>query len=935
MKKIYLVITAIFLLGLSSFAQKVGGRVKGILQDSASAIPLTDATVSLIRSKDSTLISFTLTEKNGSFEIKNIEAGDYQIVATFQGLQTKRIGFTISADSIVADLGLIRLGPHYKTMDEVVIRDESPVKINGDTLAFRADAFKTKPNATVEDLLKKLPGMQVDKDGTVKAQGEQVQKVYVDGKEFFGSDPKLATKNLNADMIDQVEVFDDMSEQAKFNKIDDGSRSKAINLKLKKDKKKGIFGKANAGYGTGEHYDAGLTANFFKGPSQTSLITKANNTNNIGFTVGDMLGVFNSGGNSGGPGGTNVVRTGGSANFGGLNLGSTGSGLTTTSQLGMNYRDTWSKHFDVNGSYFFNHTQTTNFQRTFRQTFAADTIYINDQQGNSFGRNDNHRFNMNLIYSIDSLNSIIFSPSLNFQNSVNNSDDTTSYDYTAQGTTHQLNESRSFNNNSGNGVNWANNLIWRKRFLRPGRTFSLNFSNTWNNNARETYNIINAKINSRNIYTNTDGESRNYGMSLSYTEPLARNKILEFNYSYSRNGNESDREAFKYDPATGRYDIGYDTLSNHFQNLNEYHRAGTNFRVVQKKYNYQLGVSVQQTLLESNNLTQKSDQTQKFTNIFPTASFNYQFQRNKNLRFNYRGSTRQPSIAQLQDVLDPSRYPYLSKGNPSLKQEFSNNFILGYNFFDMIHFRNLFAFINFNNTYNKIVSSVTQNPDGSQLTIPVNMNGAYMFSANINFGLPIKKMQGGNFNTTTRVSLNRDPSMFNQRKNVTDNLNIGEDLRLNYNYKERLDLGITASINYNGVRYSIQTTQQNQSYFTHTYSADLTYTFNKGFILSSDFDYTFNTGRTNGYNRNYAMWNAGFAKQLFKNKRGEIKLSVFDILNQNVSINRNVGQNYIEDVQNSTIQRFFMLGFVYRINRMGGKSMSRMENGPRGFKLTQ
>ncbi len=945
MEKLFLLLLAIFTIAYQSSAQKFNGVVKGILQDSTSAYPLSDATVSVSNQKDSSLVSFTLTSKNGNFEIKNLEAGDYFLNCSFTSLQTRKIKFSVGPGKEQADMGIIKMDRFYKSMAGVIIVDDAPVRINGDTLAFRADAFKTKPNATVEDLLKKMPGMQVDKDGTVKAQGEQVQKVYVDGKEFFGSDPKLATKNLNADMIDQVEVFDDMSEQSKFNKIEDGSRSKSINLKLKKEKRKGIFGKVYAGYGTENHYDAGATANFFKGTTQTSVIAKANNTNNIGFTVSDMLGMFggggggNFGGGSGGSGGMNVVRmnSGGNSGFSGLNLGATGNGLTSSSQVGINYRDTWSKYFDVNGSYFFNHTETKNYSKSLRQTFASDTTYFNDQQKNTLGSNNNHRFNMNMIYKIDSLNSIIFSPNLSFQNSRNNAEDTTSYFFRNAGAEQELNQSRTQNNSWGSGVNWANNMIWRKRFLRPGRTLSVNLSNTFNNNDRQSYNIIKAKFNPRDIYNNTDAKTRNYGIGFSYTEPLTRNQVMEFNYNYTRNRSESDRVSLNFNTTTGKYDITDLTLTNHFQNLNEGHRAGMNYRVVQKKYNYQFGIGVQQTLLESNNITKNILQSQKFTNLFPTASFNYQFARSRSLRFNYRGSTRQPGISQLQEVVDISSTPYLYKGNAALKQEFSNNISLSYNFFDIVKYSNFFAFLTYNNTYNRISNSVTINPDGTQLTIPVNLNGYYALSGNVNIGFPVRKMKGGNFNTTTRATMNRDPSLYKGQKNYTSNLNIGEDLRLNYNHKEKLDLGLTASINYNSVHYTNPgQLNQDQSYFTHNYSADATYTFKKGIILSSDFDYTFNTGRTNGYNRNYAMWNASLGKQLFKKKRGEIKASVFDMLNQNTNVVRNIGSNYIEDVQNTTLQRFFMLSFIYHMNRMGGKTMpSMMERATRGIRIMQ
>src|SRR5215213_7327381 len=280
MKKLYIAFFASFILGLSLtvHAQNVRGVARGTLQDSVTATPLADATITLVRSKDSSLISFTVTSGSGYFEIKNIEAGTYNLLISYTGMQNFKKQFTISTTHAVSDFGTIKLDRNYKSLDEVVVKDDAPVKIKGDTVEFRAESFKSvKPNATVEDLLKKVPGMEVAKDGTVKSQGEQVQKVYVDGKEFFGNDPKMATRNLSQDMVESIQVYDDMSEQAKFTQVDDGSRTKAINIKLKKDKKNGVFGKAMAGGGTNGRYQSSLSLNRFVGDRQISLVGSANN----------------------------------------------------------------------------------------------------------------------------------------------------------------------------------------------------------------------------------------------------------------------------------------------------------------------------------------------------------------------------------------------------------------------------------------------------------------------------------------------------------------------------------------------------------------------------------------------------------------------------------------------------------------------------------
>jgi hypothetical protein len=415
-------------------------------------------------------------------------------------------------------------------------------------------------------------------------------------------------------------------------------------------------------------------------------------------------------------------------------------------------------------------------------------------------------------------------------------------------------------------------------------------------------------------------------MGFSYTEPLSRDKMLEFNYNYNKNNNQSDRHVYDLDTITGKYVRENFTQTNLFQNSSESNRFGTNYRVVKKKYNYQFGIAAQKTNLESNNLSKKQLIQQTFTNFFPSASFNYQFARSRALRFQYRGNTNQPGTTQLQETTEKNNPLYWTRGNAALRQEYNNNFSLTYNFFNMTSFRNYFFRLGFSNTTNKIVNNVLSRPGiykddtitrGVQLTVPVNANGTYNVNGNINVGFPIKRMKGGNFNTTTTVRYGRDISFVDSMENISKNVSLGENIHLGYTYKEKLDISLGGGLNYTAARYTLSG-QNNNSYYTYTASGDVSYLFPKDFSLSTDVDFIGTSGLANGYNQNYFLWNASFSKQMLKNNRGELKLSVFDILKQNRSVSRNFGSNYIEDVQNSAVQRFFMLSFTYNLKRMGG-----------------
>ncbi len=922
MKKILpllLLLTVAF--SIASFAQKNKPVLKGHLVDSLQKQVLENATVSLVNAKDSSLAGFTRTNADGRFALVNLQPGNYRLSVSMVGFHPLWKDVTIAAAE--TDLGDITM-KDKSLLNEVVVQNQRPpVQVNGDTLEFNAEAFKTKPNAVVEDMLKKMPGVEVDKDGTIRVNGQKISRVYVNGKEFFGNDPKIATRNLDADAVDKVQVFDKKSDQATFTGIDDGNSEKAINLKLKKDRKKMEFGKVTAGAGTKGAYDGQFNVNRFNGEQQLSAIGMANNTNRQGFTFGDVL---NFTGETqrmlrGGGGGRIVINNNGPADFGlpvqGIN---NSEGIAKTIAGGINFNDTWKKKTEVNGSYFYNNIDVANDKNTTRKNLSPVNPFVYNEKNNSDKKSESHRLNFTVDAKLDSLNSLKFTPQLTTQH--NQYSNNSTYQSLLPGDK-LLNKGYTNSTTDANGFNYTGGLLFRHKFKKKGRTFSSNINtgyndtkssgtlqsinNFYNNGTLDNKDTLD-QVNQLNSVTST------YGANISYTEPLSKKALIELNSFFNKSNGALNKKTYDINNQTGKHDIVNDVLSNTFKSEYMYTGGGVNLRTQQKKITMGAGTAIQYASLLSR-LKDNSTIRQHFTNLLPAANFTYNFTRTKNLTLQYTTSTQQPTTAQLQPVMDVSDPLNIKVGNPNLQQQYQHNVNLNYFSASPLAQKNFFAYANLNASQNAIVNADALDQFGSRTTTYKNVNGVYNVFAGIEAGFKIKKINS-RINIGTSSILFNNFNFLNDVKNRITNLALNPRLGISYSYKEKFDISTSARFSYNTIKYSLQPAY-NDNYWRNTYEADANINLPWHISINNEFSYSVNTGRSQGYNKNVALWNAAVTKGLFKFQRGTLKLSVFDLLNQNIGINRNANLNYIEDASYKVLTRFFMASFTYNLRKAG------------------
>ncbi len=929
---------AFFLMAFSGFSQSAL-TVKVVDVQKA---PLPGVAIILKSLPDSALAAQGYTDTEGQFFQRNLQPGNYLIEAQL-------VGFEKGQQTITLQERMNRLPDWTLQESRALLKEATVTELQeratqkDDTTEFNAAAFKVNPDADASDLIKKMPGIEVQ-GGTVQAQGEAVKRVLVDGKEFFGNDPSLALKSLPADVIDKIQVFDRMSEQSQFTGFNDGNTEKTINITTKPGMNKGQFGKIYAGYGTDDRYKAGGNVNIFKGKRRLSFIGMTNNTNEQNFSTQDILQMTGGGGSPFGGRGGRPGFGGGADNF----MTGNQNGINQTHSFGVNYSDEfWKGKLKVTGSYFFNQTNNQTDLRLNRQ-FLLETLPARfyDEIQNNTATNRNHRLNLRITADLDSMNKIILRPNLSFQDNRSNSSFTGSNFSEAL---KLINSTQTENFSDFSGYQFSNSLLWQRKLNKKGRTISTDLQTELNDRAGS------ATLFARNRFvTGADSlyvidqsqesqiTAQKLAVNVRYTEQITEKDQLEFNYEPAYQTNYSVQFTDRVDQLTG-LPFRDAILSSDFDNFTTTHVAGISYQRSEKKMQFMISANYQNLRLEGDLRTPFETRIDRTWNkILPRAWFRYSFSKTKQFRTFYRARAITPSVQQLQEAVNNSNPLQLSTGNPNLDQGVNHFWVGRFNNINTVTNRNFFMFFNTqittnyigNSTFISPIDSILPNgitlPRGAQINRPENLGTSYSFRTYASYGFPLSFIKS-NMSLNGGMSWQQSPGLINGARNISDFTNFNTGLTLGSNISEKIDFTLSYSAQYNILENSIQQ-NLNNNFFTHTAGISGQFAIYKGLIIQSDINQYMYAGLGEAFDLNFLLWNAGIGYKFLKNDAAELRLTVFDLLKQNNSIMRTVNETFVEDRQTTVLQRFFMLTFTYNLrNFKNGKAPEVQENNPYGF----
>jgi hypothetical protein len=873
------------------------GRLKGTVIDSTENTPLEAATISVFLASDSSLVSYALSGIKGEFAVHDVprETACWLMV-TFNGYNAVIKSFRIPAGKQELDIRAIRINKAYSELGQItVVAHKPPVVIRQDTIEFNVGSFVTRPNGMIEDVLRQMPGVEIESDGTITINGKKVSKVTLDGKEFFGDDPRIATRNLPKDIIDKIQVTDNRSRESRFNKIKTGDEDLAINLTIRKDKNQGWLGMAGAGYGSDKRHEAFANINYFNDGRQLSFLGNANNTNRGNYS-GENFDISSSSGT----------------------LGGGGQGISTTQSGGLNFNENISSALRMSGSYFINGANNKNVHRLQRQNILPDTTFL--YYANSVTNNEhrNHRLVLNSNYNPDSLTEIHLAVSVN----IDNTEMSAGNDAISIGGSGALINS-SVNNFASHSGGWSGsgNIFIGKRFSKEGRSISTTVNFDYNHQP------VREENKGENIFFDDNNETREWidqrsdvsnkgkgiSISLSYNEPMGEDVTLSLQHNYFNNRNKSDKQTNRFNPVTGNYDITDSLFTNAFINSTETHYPKLQLQFRRNKLRWSLGAGLQYITQDNMSTDESATIKQHHANFAPSANIGYNFSKTFNIDLYYTGRSQQPSIMQLQPVPDNRNPLYVTEGNPDLQPSFHHSIRINARQTKGTSFWH--ASLAAATVICQIINETFFDEYGRRVSRPLNVNGNYNLTWNLQYSKSLKRRNFSfRLNLGARGNYTHNTTFTNKIKNEANLYGISPTVSLNLTYKDIFSVQPSFNMRYQFAKYSLPTINDVQ-YNTKRLRMTMFWNYPKRLIIENSLLYTYNSRTAPGFRKGVTMWSAALNWQVFARQQGTIRLAVYDILKQNLGIYRHITEYYVEDSQSQVLQQYFLASFIYNLRR--------------------
>ena len=952
---------AFVLLAIPAMAQS--GKVTARIVDADTKEGIIGAIMEVRKEGSQAAGRHSVSGAEGKVTVSGLAAGDYTVTIAFIGYATQTHTVKLAPN---ADLGVVELAPEAVAI-EAVVKEVQALRTsqNGDTVAYNAAAFKVAADADVEGLLKKMPGITIS-NGQVEAQGEQVKKIFVDGKEFFGEDVSTALNSLPAQAVDRVEVFNKLSDNAEFSGMDDGEGFKAINIVTHANMRQGVFGKVYGGYGyqpdidggspeptfnnpgvydselssvTSHHkFNLGGNVNIFQGSSRVSVIGLFNNVNQQNFSFEDILGVTGGGGGHGGGMGGGMGMGRGVGQY----MVRPQSGVARVGSIGVQYSDSWGEGDKVklNGSYFFNDTKTRDknyLQRWYEFPSPDDEL---EQVGESESHNYNHRLNLRLDWNINKNMSLMSRTNFSFQ-----ANDPYSQQYGEQwgesAEKKDLPYEMIYNGTDASsfsrGLRFSEFLQYRVKLGKDGRTITVDGRYSMRNTPKS---VTNSYSNLATIYDATLGTATpdiryvsalapqgetDISANITYTEPVAKHAQVSMQYRFDFENQDINKTAYITGADFNIEGLTPDaSLSSYTDSRSIEHRVGPGFRYAKNRNTFIANVYYQHSTLDG--LVKGENIKRDYDHVTYFMMGNVAFNPQNSIRIFVNSYTHNPDVRNLQDIYDVSNAQYLSKGNPNLKSSYNHRVNFHYIRSNIEKGRTFMWMFSGNITQDYIGQSIVYNPetiiiDGQeynpmQYSTYENMNGSSSLRTHLSYGFPISPIKC-NLNVMVGYSWTRTPSKINNELNITSNMGYDAMVSLGSNISENIDFTIQWNGAYNDATQSLAGKNKNQ-YFNHTASGTLKWVFWKGFTLTAAVNYNQYIGFTNDYNEDYLICNVYLGKKLFKNQ-AEILIGVNDLLNENAAFARTVGSGYTQNAWNSVVGRYYTIQFNYNLRYFGKK----------------